>query len=159
MDEETREHTTREIEPTPPMPNAGLPPSVMLEHLRYYGENESLRQYGHKIMGDIPGEEKVKSFALTNKNVVNANLTEKEVKQSRLKAQRIKMFRRAFTEDSKLTADEIMIQEQIELDYYHRLSQGRDGFGTKQRTTMTSIHLQGQADSDKKDNQPTPRFM
>jgi len=139
-----------------PRPEFGLPPNVMLDHLKYYGENESMREVAGKIVGDVPARQKWKFFALQNKNAVNANLNEKEVKQSKLRGTRIKMFVRMFTPENLMDIDEIIEQEQIELDYHHRLTQGRGGFGTKQRTTQTQISLQGLMEN-REDQRPVRR--
>lgn len=148
------------IYPNPPMPEVGMPPSEILAHLKFYGENESIRQEGDRVTGDIPATAKLKLFALTNKNVVNANLTEREIDSLKRKVLRLKMFNRMFTQEDKLSADEILAQEQIfEIDFTNRLSQSREGFGTKQRTTMTNVHLQGSIDQRGSETQPKPKWM
>lgn len=142
-----------------PRPEMGFPPSPALEHLKYYGENESLRLEGDQIVGDIPPEMKAKYFSLTNKNCVNANLNEKEIGSLRRKAHRLKMFLRMFTPADQLTIEEINNTEQIIIDYDHRLTQGREGFGTRQRTTMTSVNLQGIMDQQQQMPKEKVRFM
>lgn len=135
-----------------PNPAMGEPPSPNLEIERWLAEHETFRTIKDTdtkeeiLKGDLPYGVKRNMYAIVGKQVINANLSETDLRVRDLDILLTKLKAKMFTPAGELNREHgrgVWDIDQAAIFGRDLATQAKDGMHSKQRTTITQISMAG----------------